>query len=54
MLSTSCFSVTIASRFERVEGGYIEELKNKSNNESTKDITGCWKNVLKSGRMKET
>ena len=45
--SGSCFSVTIASRFDLVDGEYIEELKDKSENENTKNITEWWKNVFK-------
>ena len=50
MLSKSCcrkFSVTMASRFEIVDEKYIEELKDKSENENTKKSTEYWKNVFK-------
>jgi len=33
------FSVTMASRFEIVDGEYIEELKEKSKNENRKNST---------------
>ena len=39
MPSRSCFSVTVASRFEIVDEEYIEELKGKSENENTKNST---------------
>ena len=48
------FSVTMASRFEIVGEEYIEELTDKSENENTKKSTEYWKNVIKSGRRKET
>ena len=35
----SCFSVTMASRFEIADEEYIEELKDKSENENTKNST---------------
>ena len=38
-LIQSCFSVKMASRFEIVDGDYIEELKDKSENENTKNST---------------
>ena len=38
----TCFSVKMASRFDVVDEEYIEELKNKSENENTKNSTGCW------------
>ena len=41
------FSATIASRFEIVDEEYIEELKDKSENENTKDSTERWENVFK-------
>ena len=50
MLSKSCcrkFSVTMASRFEIVDKKYIEELKDKSENENTRKSTEYWKNVFK-------
>ena len=37
----------MASRFEIVDEEYIEELKDKSENENTKNITEWWKNVFK-------
>ena len=37
----------MASRFEVVNEEYIEELKNKSENENTKNIKEWWKNVFK-------
>ena len=40
-------SVTMASRFEIVDGEYIEELKDNSENENTKKSTEYWKNVFK-------
>lgn len=41
-------TVTITSRFEIVDQGYnIEKLKNKSENENTKNRTDYLKNVLK-------
>ena len=41
-------TVTITSRFEIVDQGYnIEKLKNKSENENTKNSTDYLKNVLK-------
>ena len=52
MLS-SCFSVTIASCFGIVDKQYIEELKDKSENESTKNCTGYWKNVISKKWAKE-
>ena len=39
MLSGSCFSVTMASCFEIVDEEYIEELKERSENENTKNST---------------
>ena len=44
----------MASRFEIIDEECIEELKSKSENENTKNSTEYWKNVSKSGRMKET
>ena len=41
------FSVTMASRFEIVDEEYIEELKDKSENENTRKSTEYWKNVFK-------
>ena len=49
MLSISCFSVTMASHFKIVDKVYIEELKDKSKNENTKNSTEYWKNVFKKG-----
>ena len=37
----------MASRFEIVDTEYIEELKDKSENENTKNSTERWKNVFK-------
>jgi len=37
----------MASRFEIVDEKYIEELKDKSENENTKKSTEYWKNVFK-------
>jgi len=37
----------MASRFEIVDEEYIEELKDKSENENTKKSTKCRKNVFK-------
>ena len=37
----------MASRFETVDEEYIEELKDKSENENTKNSTEWWKNVFK-------
>ena len=36
----------MASRFEIVDEEYIEELKDKSENENTKNSREWWKNVL--------
>ena len=47
MLSRSCFSVTMASRFEIVDEEYIEELEDKIENENTKNNTEYGKNVFK-------
>ena len=41
----------MASRFKIGNEEYIEELKDKSENENTENNTEWWK---KSGRMKET
>ena len=41
------FSVTMASRFEIVDEEYIEELKDKSENENTRKSMVYWKNVFK-------
>ena len=37
----------MASHFEIVDGEYIEELKDKRENENTKNSTEWWKNVFK-------
>ena len=37
----------MASRFKIVDEEYIEELKDKSENENTKTSTEWWKNVFK-------
>ena len=37
----------MASRFEIVDEQYIEELKDKSENENPMNSTEWWKNVLK-------
>ena len=37
----------MASRFETVDEEYIEELKDKSENENTENSTKWWKNVFK-------
>ena len=37
----------MASCFKIVDEEYIEELKDKSENENTKNSTGWWKNVFK-------
>ena len=37
----------MASRFEIVDKEYIDELKDKSQNENTKNGTEWWKNVFK-------
>ena len=37
----------MASRFQKVDEEYIEELKDKSENENTKKSTEYWKNVFK-------
>mgnify|MGYP007058655592 CR=1 FL=1 len=44
----------MASRFKIINEEYIEELKDKSENENTENNTEWLKNVSKSGRMKET
>ena len=44
MLLRSCFSVTMASPFEIVDEEYIEELKERSENENTKNSKDYWKN----------
>ena len=56
MLSRSCFSLTMVSHFKIVDEEYIEELKDKSKNENTKN-TVAWSNgrtFPKSGQMKGT
>ena len=45
MLSRSCFSM--ASCFEIVDKEYVEELKDNTENENTKNSTEYWKNVFK-------
>ena len=47
MPSRSCCSVTMASRFEIVDEEYIEELKDKIENEDSKNSSEYWKNVFK-------
>ena len=37
----------MASRYEIVDKEYIDELKDKSQNENTKNDTEWWKNVFK-------
>ena len=37
----------MVSRFEIIDEEYIEELKDKSENEKTKDSTEWWENVFK-------
>ena len=37
----------MASRFEIVDEEYIEELKDKTENENSKNSTEWWKNVIK-------
>ena len=37
----------MASRFEIANEEYVEELKNKTENENTKNNTEWWKNVFK-------
>jgi len=39
MLSRNCFSGTMTSRFEIVEEEYIEKLKDKCDNENTRNST---------------
>ena len=39
--SLSCFHETKASRFRIVDVEYIKELKDKSENENTKNSTEC-------------
>ena len=41
------FSVTMTSRFEIADEEYIEELKDKRENQNTKKSTEYWKNVFK-------
>ena len=48
------FSMTMASCFEVVDQLYIQELKEKSESESTKKSMEYCKNFLKSGLTKET
>ena len=47
MLSRSCFHVTMASRFEILDEEYIEEVKDKRENENMKKRTEYWRNVFK-------
>ena len=47
MLREAFFSVAMASRFEIVDEEYIKELKDKSENENTKNSTEYRKNVFK-------
>ena len=47
MLSRNRFSVAMASCFEIVDEEYIGELKDKSEDERTKNSTEYWKNVFK-------
>ena len=47
MLLRGCFPVTMESRFEIVDEEYIEELKDRSENENTKNTKDYWKNVFK-------
>ena len=55
MQNKRLFSVATASRFEIVDKEYIIELKNKSENQNTKNSKEYWKNVFKlTGRMTET
>ena len=44
----------MASRFERVDDEYIEELKHKSENENTNNSTKWRKNVFKKWARKAT
>ena len=39
--------MTLASRLEIFDEGYIEEFKDKNENEKTKNSTEYWKNVSK-------
>ena len=47
MISRSCCYVTMASRLEIVGEEYIEEVKDKSENENMKKRTEYWKKVFK-------
>jgi len=50
MLSRSCcqtFSVRMTSRFEIFDEEYVEELKDKGENENRSKSTEYWKNVFK-------
>ena len=44
----------MASCFEIVDEEYIEELKERSENENTKNSTECERTFSKIGRKKET
>jgi len=48
------FSATMASRFEIVNEEYIEELKNKTENETRRTTQSGERTFSKSGQMKET
>ena len=52
-MPSRCFSAQMPSRFEIIdEKQYIKELKDKIENENTKNSgTEYWKNVIKSGRI---
>ena len=52
--SRSCFSVTMASRCEIVDEEYIEELKDKSQNEERRIARSGERTFSENGRMKET
>ena len=43
----------MASRFEKIDEEYSDELQPKRENENTKNSTKWWKMFKKSGRMKE-
>ena len=47
MLSITCVSVTIASHFQIVDKNSIKELKDKGQNENTKNSMECWKYAFK-------
>ena len=44
--NSSCFYVTMASRFEIVDEGYTEDVRDKSENENMKKRTEYWRNFL--------